>query len=158
MNDFPLVPRKPSPPVFVRDRRGKPVMPTSQKRARQLLEMGRARVHKLAPFTIRLVDIDARNFDTPPLFFKVDPGVKLAGVALVPLGPSETLTEVPSEVSFAAPAWDRPQTLVASFELRPRADSVRKALYSRKIARRSRRSRNLSHRKWRSSNRKRAKG
>jgi len=42
--------------VFVLDKEGKPLMPCSEKRARQLLERGRARVHKLTPFAIRLVD------------------------------------------------------------------------------------------------------
>ena len=42
--------------VFVLDKKGKPLMPCSEKRARQLLECRRAWVHKLTPFTIRLVD------------------------------------------------------------------------------------------------------
>lgn len=41
--------------VFVLDRSGKPLMPCSEKRARLLLERGRARVHRLMPFAIRLV-------------------------------------------------------------------------------------------------------
>ena len=40
--------------VFVLDRHRKPLMPCTEKRARQLLERGRAVVHKMAPFTIRL--------------------------------------------------------------------------------------------------------
>ena len=39
--------------VFVLDTRKKTLMPYSEKRARQLLERGRARVHKIYPFTIR---------------------------------------------------------------------------------------------------------
>jgi len=39
--------------VFVLDKRKKPLMPCSEKRARLLLERGRARVHRLVPFTIR---------------------------------------------------------------------------------------------------------
>ncbi len=42
--------------VFVLDKRKKPLMPYSEKRARQLLEHGRARVHQIYPFTIRLTD------------------------------------------------------------------------------------------------------
>src|SRR5690606_8380479 len=42
--------------VFVLDRRKQPLMPCSEKRARLLLARGRARVHRLHPFTIRLVD------------------------------------------------------------------------------------------------------
>lgn len=42
--------------VFVLDKHHKPLMPCSEKRARQLLERRRARVHKIYPFTIRIVD------------------------------------------------------------------------------------------------------
>jgi hypothetical protein len=35
--------------VFVLDKKGKPLMPCSEKRERHLLERGRARVHKLTP-------------------------------------------------------------------------------------------------------------
>ncbi|MBK6999768.1 MAG: RRXRR domain-containing protein [Rhodoferax sp.] len=42
--------------VFVLDRSGRPLMPCGEKRARLLLERGRARVHKVIPLTIRVVD------------------------------------------------------------------------------------------------------
>ncbi len=42
--------------VFVLDRSGQPLMPCSEKRARKILESGRARVHRLLPFVIRLTD------------------------------------------------------------------------------------------------------
>jgi hypothetical protein len=42
--------------VFVLDRRKKPLMPCAEKRARLLLERGRAVVHRRYPFTIRLKD------------------------------------------------------------------------------------------------------
>jgi hypothetical protein len=42
--------------VFVLDKRKKPLMPCTNKRASKLLDKGRARVHKLIPLTIRLVD------------------------------------------------------------------------------------------------------
>ncbi|MHB1268389.1 MAG: RRXRR domain-containing protein, partial [Acidithiobacillus ferriphilus] len=35
--------------VFVLDKRKKPLMPCSEKRARILLERGRARVHRMVP-------------------------------------------------------------------------------------------------------------
>jgi hypothetical protein len=38
--------------VFVLDTHHKPLMPCSEKRARLLLARGRARIHKMAPFTI----------------------------------------------------------------------------------------------------------
>jgi hypothetical protein len=43
--------------VLVLDRRKKPLMSCDGKRARLLLESGRARVHRLRPFTIRLIDM-----------------------------------------------------------------------------------------------------
>ena len=42
--------------VFVLDKKKNPLMPTSEKRARLLLERGRAVVIKMFPFTIRLRD------------------------------------------------------------------------------------------------------
>ena len=47
--------------VFVLDRKGKALMPCSEKRARLLLECGRVRVHRVLPFVIRLTD---RSADT----------------------------------------------------------------------------------------------
>ncbi len=69
--------------VFVLDQHKKPLMPCSEKRARQLLERGRAVVHKMAPFTIRLKDRIAENSDFQPLRLKVDPGSKTTGVAII---------------------------------------------------------------------------
>ena len=66
---------------FVLDERKKPLMPCSEKRARQLLEKCRAVVHRLFPFTIRLKDrVDG---ETQPVRIKVDPGSKTTGVAVV---------------------------------------------------------------------------
>ena len=42
--------------VYVFDKRMKPLLSCSLKRARQLLDRGRARVHKRFPFTIRRVN------------------------------------------------------------------------------------------------------
>ena len=47
--------------VFVLDRSARPLMPCTEKRARLLLERGRARVHKVMPFTIRVVDLEAED-------------------------------------------------------------------------------------------------
>ncbi len=69
--------------VFVLDKRKKPLMPCSNKRAKQLLDRGRARVHKLYPFTIRLVDRYVEDSVLQDLTLKVDPGSKGTGVALV---------------------------------------------------------------------------
>ena len=42
--------------VIVLDKRQKPLMPCSEKLARQLIERGRAVMHKMRPFTVRLKD------------------------------------------------------------------------------------------------------
>ena len=69
--------------VCVLDRSGKPLMPCSEKRARKLLACGRARVHRVVPFVIRLVDRRQSDCALQPLRLKLDPGSKTTGMALV---------------------------------------------------------------------------
>jgi len=69
--------------VFVLDRSGRPLMPCTEKRARLLLARGRARVHKVMPFTIRVVDRLAQDSEFQALRVKLDPGSKTTGIALV---------------------------------------------------------------------------
>jgi len=69
--------------VFVLDSSGTPLMPCSEKRARKLLGAGRARVHRLVPFVIRLIDRTADACEFQALRIKLDPGSKSTGVALV---------------------------------------------------------------------------
>lgn len=69
--------------VFVLDRRKRPLMPCSEKRARKLLQKGRAVVHRMHPFTIRLKDRTVEESDLQPLRLKLDPGAKVTGVALL---------------------------------------------------------------------------
>ncbi len=69
--------------VLVLDRRHQPLMPCSEKRARLLLERGRARVHRMVPFTIRLVDRLQADSVLQPLRLKRDPGSRITGIALV---------------------------------------------------------------------------
>ena len=68
--------------VYVLDRSGKPLMPCSEKRASKLLAAGRARVHRLLPFVIRLVDRMQDDCTLQPLRLKLDPGSKTTGVAV----------------------------------------------------------------------------
>ena len=68
--------------VCVLDKRKKPLMPCSEKRARLLLERGRARVHKMFPFTIRLVDRTVEESVLQPIRLKVDPGSTTTGGCL----------------------------------------------------------------------------
>ena len=57
-------------------------MPCTEKRARLLLERGRAVIHKMAPFTIRLKDRVVEESGLQPLRVKFDPGSKTTGVAI----------------------------------------------------------------------------
>jgi len=58
-------------------------MPCSEKRAGLLLDRGRARVHHVVPFVIRLVDRHAEACAFQVLRIKLDPGSKITGIALV---------------------------------------------------------------------------
>lgn len=53
--------------VFVIDKKGRPWIPCSEKRARLLLVRSRARIHQLNPFTIRLVDRWSRDVVVSPV-------------------------------------------------------------------------------------------
>ena len=82
--------------VFVVDRHQKPLMPCSEKRARKLLARGRARVHRLMPFSIRLVDRTVNESVLQPVRIKLDPGSKTTGIALV--RESATVNEETGEI------------------------------------------------------------
>ena len=69
--------------VFVLDKEGFALMPCTEKRARLLLQRKRARVHRLTPFVIRLVDRQVADCSFQPLRVKIDPGSKHTGLALV---------------------------------------------------------------------------
>ena len=69
--------------VFGLDHQGKALMPCTEKRARLLLDRGRARVHRLLPMVIRLIDLQADDCEFQPLRLKIDPGSKTTGLALV---------------------------------------------------------------------------
>lgn len=75
-------PRRAEQRVFVLDRHGKPLMPTTPRRARELLQSGRARVAHLEPFVIRIVDRLVEDSEIDPLILGIDPGSKHTGVAL----------------------------------------------------------------------------
>ena len=109
--------------VFVLDRQKKPLMPCTEKRARLLLERGRARVHLMAPFTIRLVDRTVDESGTQPLILKIDPGSKASGMALVRVEPEGR------------------HSVVVLAELRHRGSQIGKALLGRAAHRRFRRGR-----------------
>ena len=128
--------------VYVLDRRKRPLDPCSEKRARKLLEAGRARVHRLRPFTIRIVDRLVEESVTHDLTVRVDPGSKTTGIALV----RETMTDGEPSV-----------TVVNLIELKHRGSQIRDALTARRAHRRHRRA-SLRYRPARFDNRTRAAG
>ena len=66
--------------VFVLDKHGNPLMPCHPARARKLLKSGRARIHRLAPFVIRLVDKEVEQCEVSGVIIKIDPGSKHTGI------------------------------------------------------------------------------
>jgi 5-methylcytosine-specific restriction endonuclease McrA len=134
--------------VFVLDRGGKALMPCSEKRARLLLGRGRARVHRVMPFVIRLVDRQAPSCATQPLRIKLDPGSKVTGLALV--RDTEHVDPSTGEVQRGA-------ALLNLFELVHRGRQISEALTARSAMRRRRRG-NLRYRAPRFLNRTRPAG
>jgi 5-methylcytosine-specific restriction endonuclease McrA len=125
--------------VFVLDKRKRPLMPCSEKRARILLAKDRARVVRRYPFTIRLIDRKVEDCALQPVRIKIDPGSKTTGIAVVRDGEcAETA------VLFLA-------------ELHHRGKVISEKLTARRAMRRRRRG-NLRYRPERFSNRTRAKG
>jgi 5-methylcytosine-specific restriction endonuclease McrA len=131
------------------DRKKKPLMPCSEKRARLLLERGRARVHRLVPFTIRLVDRVQEDSTLHPVRLKLDPGSKTTGVALV--RESEDVDADTGEVHRTA-------HVLFLAELVHRGHAIRDALRQRAAFRRRRRCANLRYRPARFTNRTRRDG
>jgi len=136
--------------VFVLSREGKPVMPCSQKRARKLLEAGRARVHRLHPFTIRIVDRRLASCEFQPLRLSLDPGSKVTGLAVARV--EHSVDENAGETG--APVMH----ICFLMELVHRGQVIRDAIQRRAAFRRGRRSRNLRHRAPRFYNRTRPEG
>lgn len=124
--------------VFVLGKTKRPLMPCSEKRARKLLQAGRAVVHRLVPFTIRLKDRIEGTLQ--PLELKLDPGSKTTGIALV----RKTETGALAVLNL--------------FELMHRGRQISQALTQRSGFRRGRRSRKLRCRAPRFDNRRRPEG
>lgn len=122
--------------VFVLDRCGKPLMPCSEKRARLLLERGRARVHRVVPMVIRLVNRQVANCKLQPVRVKLDPGSKATGLALV--RDVESMDSVTGEIYHQV-------AVLNLMELVHRGHQISEALTARRNMRRRRRS-NLRYR------------
>jgi 5-methylcytosine-specific restriction endonuclease McrA len=119
--------------VFVVDKHHQPLMPCSEKRARLLLTRGRARIHSIYPFVIRITDRKAEESTLQPLRCKIDPGSVTTGIALV----RENVEE---------------QIVVSLIELKHRGSTISQSLKAR-AARRKRKRFNLRYRSPRFNNR-----
>ncbi|WP_332261707.1 RNA-guided endonuclease IscB [Polaromonas naphthalenivorans] len=105
-------------------------MPCSEKRARLLLQSKRARVHRVMPFTIRLIDRSQADCLLQPLRLKLDPGSRATGLALV--RDIETIEPAMGEVTRGA-------AVVSLLELEHRGRQISEALTARRQMRRRRR-------------------
>ena len=125
--------------TFVVSKEGTPLMPCSNARARILIRKGRAKVYRLFPFTIQL--IDRTSGDVQPVAIKFDPGANTTGVALVREHADRTK-----------------QTVLHLSEITHRGQAVRKHMTQRAMFRRRRRTTNLRYRAPRFDNRTRREG
>ena len=120
--------------VIVLDKRKRPAGFTTPRRARLLIEKGRAVVHKVYPFTIRIKDIDSRAFGKRSEYqIKIDPGSKHTGIAIVEKDTNKVC-------------------LYAQIE--HRGDMVKANLDTRRGARRNRRQRETRYRRCKFPNKK----
>lgn len=129
--------------VFVLDCHHQPLDPCSEKRARLLRERGRAVVHRIEPYTIRLKHRRIEESIVHPYVLKFDPGSQTTGVALA------REEQTPK---------GRVHHAVFLAEITHRGMQVHDALRKRALYRRRRRSSNLRFRSPRFLNRRRPKG
>jgi Restriction endonuclease len=125
--------------VFVLDTSRKPLAPTTPARAKRLLNSGKAAVFRRVPFTLILkytVELDPQ----PPIEFKVDPGSRTTGLALVGDFPKQGRV-----VLWAA-------------NLQHRGQAIKARLEARRSVRRTRRARKTRYRAPRFDNRTKPKG
>jgi len=125
--------------VCVLDQKKRPLMPCTPKRARLLLARGRAVVHRVQPFVIRLKDRCVEDCILQPIALKIDPGSKTTGMALARVEATEE-----GEVHRA----------LLLCEVQHRGQMVHDKKVTQANARRRRRSANLRHRAPRFDNRK----
>lgn len=132
--------------VFVLDTNKQPLAPCSPRRARILLNTGKAAVYRRYPFTIILKRSVSRESEMPAngngylrnVQIKLDPGSKTTGIAV--------LADVKDEDGEC-------QGVVWVAELSHRGHRIKEALDSRRIVRRSRRQRKTRYRQPRYLNR-----
>lgn len=122
-------------------------MPCTPKRARKLLASGRARIHRLLPFCIRLVDRSVEQSAVQPLRLSLDPGSTTTGLAI------SRVDEVIDVDGVIEPVMH----IVFLMELAHRGRAIMESLHARSAMRRRRRG-NLRYRAPRFSNRTKPKG
>ncbi len=137
---LPVPQRAEQPRVFVLDKRHRPLMPCHPARARKLLAKGRAVVHRLAPFTIRLKDRLLEDSEVDGVEVGIDPGSKVTGVAVFRVDEHGA------------------RHVTHLIELEHRGQRIHKRMGQRAAYRRRRRSANLRYRQPRFSNRTKPKG
>jgi hypothetical protein len=98
--------------VFVPDSPGKALMPCSEKRARLLLARGRARVHRVMPFVIRLVDRHVQSSTLQPLRIKLDP----CGNSCRPCNTISRWRRLPKDSSPVTNGWARDRRELADVQ------------------------------------------
>jgi 5-methylcytosine-specific restriction endonuclease McrA len=125
--------------VFVLDKHGTPMQPTTPARARKLLKSRRAVVARHTPFVIRLKDRTAAESEVDGVELGIDPGSKHTGLAV-----------------FTTQAGERRGRYAV--QLDHRGAAIRKKLQQRAAYRRGRRGRNLRYRAPRFLNRTRPEG
>jgi len=121
--------------TFVVSKEGNPLMPCSNARARILIRKGRAKVYRLFPFTIQLMD--RASGELQPVAIKFDPGANTTGVAIACKDPED-----PTK-----------QTVLHLAEITHRGQAIRKHMIQRAMFRRRRRTANLRYRAPRFDNR-----
>jgi 5-methylcytosine-specific restriction endonuclease McrA len=133
--------------VFVLDRKKRPLMQCTEKRAKKLLAVGRARIHCLLPFCIRIVDRVLEDSVLQPLIIKIDPGSKITGVAVC------RVSETTNDDGVVEPVMH----ILFLMELVHRGQAIKNAMHARSSMRRRRRG-NLRYRAPRFKNRTREAG
>jgi 5-methylcytosine-specific restriction endonuclease McrA len=132
---------------MVLDKSKRPLMPCTPKRARKLLAAGRARVHRLFPFCIRLVDRSIKQSIVQPLRLSLDPGSKTTGLAI------SRVAEHTDDDGVVEPVLH----IAYLLDLAHRGRAISESLHARAAMRRRRRG-NLRYRAPRFSNRTKPKG
>jgi len=124
--------------AFVIDSEKTPLMPCSSARARELLKKGKAAIFRYHPFTIILKE--RTGGEVQPIQYKVDPGSKTSGLALV------------------AETEQHGKRVLWGANLQHRGHLIKDAMESRRSLRRGRRNRKLRYRPARFDNRRRPDG